>query len=228
MNKGQLTIQELQQRIRQNKMNKGLPIDNLAIDIAWIHEELGELARAHRRSREKEFIGELVDISIFILGVFAMLDLSGYELLLKKMKMNEQSRYKKRGKFNIRSDEKRERETLHIIRIDKEELEKEPTIKEIQKRIWQNKIDKEFSTNNIEHDLICMLEEAGEVAWACRMGLDKKLIDAVVDLLIYAWGLFEMKGVDGYKEILRKMQINETRDYKQNGKIITRADFTWK
>lgn len=228
----QLTIQEVQQRIRQNKKNKNLPLDDLAVDLAWIHEELGELARAHRRGRAGEFIEELTDISIFILGVFAMLKASGWELLLKKMKMNEGTEYQKRGDFHIREDEKWERGTLDKVEVDEEELRNEPSIREIQQRIIGNKQNKGFKIGDIQHEMVCMMEEAGEAAWARRMRLEDKFLDALTDLLIYTWGVFEMKNVDGYEEILKKMKINEAREYKKedkkDGVSLTRTDFVWK
>lgn len=228
----QLTIQEIQQRIRQNKKNKNLPLNDLAVDLAWIHEELGELASAHRRGREGEFIEELTDVSIFILGVFAMLKVNGWEMLLKKMKMNEGTDYQKRGEFHIREDEKWERETLDKVEVSEEELANEPTIKDIQKRIMENKINKGFKIGDIQHEMVCMMEEGGEAAWARRMRLEDKFLDALTDLLIYTWGIFEMKGVDGYDEILKKMKINEAREYKKEdkkgGEALTRTDFVWR
>lgn len=236
----ELSIQEIQQRIRQNKKNKNLPLNDLAVDLAWIHEELGELARAQRRGRADEFIEELVDISIFILGIFAMLKVNGWEMVLKKIKMNEATAYEERDGeedgFHVRSYIKRERATLFDVEFDKEEfkreLEREPSIRKIQKRIWQNKLDKGFKTDDVNHDLVCMIEEAGEAAWARRMGLKEKLLDALTDLLIYTWGIFEMKGVDGYKQILKKMKRNEARKYKKEDKdmglALTRTDFVWK
>lgn len=232
MEKRQLTIQEIQQRIRQNKKNKNLPLNDLAVDLAWLHEELGELARAHRRGREDEFIEELTDVSIFILGIFAMLKVNGWEMLLKKIKINEGTEYQKRGEFHVREDEKWERKTLDKITVGEEELENELSIKEIQGRIMKNKLDKGFKIGDIQHEMVCMMEEGGEAAWARRMRLEDKFLDALTDLLIYTWGVFEMKGVDGYDEILKKMKINEARKYKKedkkSGEALTRTDFVWK
>lgn len=204
----------------------------MAVDLAWVHEELGELARAHRRGRKDEFVEELTDISIFILGIFAMLKVNGWEMLLKKMKMNQGTEYQKRGGFYIREDEKRERKTLDKVEVTEEELADEPSIKEIQQRIIENKQNKGFKSGDMQHEMVCMVEEAGEAAWARRMGLEDKFVDALTDLLIFTLGVFEMKEVDGYKEILNKMKINEAREYRKKdkdmGMALTRIGKEWR
>jgi len=93
----------------------------------------------------------------------------------------------------------------------------ELTLKQIQKRIWENKLKKGFNTTDISKDLLYLTEELGEAVKAFRKGKKDELAEETVDLIIYSLGLLEMLGKDGYKEILKKIEKNEEREYKATG-----------
>ncbi len=86
-------------------------------------------------------------------------------------------------------------------------------MKEVQKRIWQNKLDKEFNTTDVNKEF-CLLY--GEVAEAYDAWKKKKddLNEELADIAIYLMGLSEMLGFDLSDEIEKKVSKNEKRVYK--------------
>jgi NTP pyrophosphatase (non-canonical NTP hydrolase) len=90
---------------------------------------------------------------------------------------------------------------------------KELTLKEIQKRIWSNKVKKGFNTTDISKEFLYLMEELGEAVRAFRKDSKDELAEEVVDLIIYSLGLLEMLGKDGYEEIMKKIEKNEKREY---------------
>ncbi len=91
---------------------------------------------------------------------------------------------------------------------------KELTLREIQKRIWDNKVKKGFNTTDISKEFLYLTEELGEAVRAYRKDNKDELAEEIVDLIIYSLGLLEMSGKDGYEEIMKKIEKNEQRQYK--------------
>ncbi len=89
----------------------------------------------------------------------------------------------------------------------------ELTLKQIQQRIWDNKVKKGFNTTDIGKDLLHLTEELGEAVKSFRKESKDELAEEVVDLIIYSLGLLEMLGKDGYEEIIKKIDKNEKREY---------------
>ena len=83
-------------------------------------------------------------------------------------------------------------------------------LKQVQKEVWQNKLNKGFNTTNVEKELY------GEVAEAFDAYRKKKedLNEELADIAIYLLGLSEMLGFDLEEEIMRKVSKNEKRVYK--------------
>lgn len=86
-------------------------------------------------------------------------------------------------------------------------------LKQVQKEVWQNKLNKGFNTTNVEKEF-CLLY--GEVAEAFDAYRKKKedLNEELADIAIYLLGLSEMLGFDLEEEIMRKVFKNEKRVYK--------------
>ena len=86
-------------------------------------------------------------------------------------------------------------------------------LKKIQKDIWQNKLNKGFSTTDVNKEF-CLLY--GEVAEAYDAWRKKKedLNEELADIAIYLMGLSEMLGFDLEDEIEKKVSKNEKRIYK--------------
>ncbi len=90
---------------------------------------------------------------------------------------------------------------------------KELTIKEIQKRIFDNKIKKGFNTTDLSKEFLYLTEELGEAVRAYRRDSKDELAEEIIDLVIYCLGIIEMLGKDGYEEIIKKIEKNEKREY---------------
>ena len=90
---------------------------------------------------------------------------------------------------------------------------KEITLKEIQKRIWHNKVKKGFNTTDVSKELLYLTEELGEAVRAFRKDNKDELAEEIVDLIIYSFGLLEMLNRDGHEEIIKKIEKNEKREY---------------
>ena len=86
-------------------------------------------------------------------------------------------------------------------------------MKEIQKQIWQNKLNKGFNTTDVNKEF-CLLY--GEVSEAYEAWRKKKedLEEELADIAIYLMGLSEMLGFDLEDQILNKVSKNEKRIYK--------------
>ncbi len=93
-------------------------------------------------------------------------------------------------------------------------------LNELQKRIYQNKVEKKFNLTNIPQEF-CYLH--GEVTESFDAWLKKKSNEEVslelADVAIFTLGLAEMLGVDLEAAILKKIDINEKRVYINGQKI---------
>ena len=89
-------------------------------------------------------------------------------------------------------------------------------LSELQKDIYQNKINRGFNVTDVGKEIVLMVEELGELARVYKNS-DKKpakeishkdeMVDAVGDLMIYCLGLCEMLGVNS-EEVLEKIIEN--------------------
>lgn len=86
-------------------------------------------------------------------------------------------------------------------------------MKKIQKEIWQNKITKGFNTTDVNKEFCLLYGEVGEAYDAYRKKKDD-LNEELADIAIYLMGLSEMLGFDLEKEILKKVEKNDKRVYK--------------
>ena len=87
-------------------------------------------------------------------------------------------------------------------------------LSEIQKEVWQNKLNKGFNTTDVSKEF-CLLY--GEVAEAYDAWKKKKedLNEELADVAIYLLSISEMLGFDLQKEIENKVKKNAKRVYKQ-------------
>ena len=88
-------------------------------------------------------------------------------------------------------------------------------LRETQKRIFQNKINKGFNTTDINKEFCLLYGEVAEAYDAVR----KNNVDfalELADIAIYLMGIAEMSGIDLVKALEDKIDINEKRTYKKN------------
>lgn len=86
-------------------------------------------------------------------------------------------------------------------------------MKEIQKEIWQNKQNKGFNTTDVNKEFCLLYGEVAEAYDAYRKKKDD-LNEELADIAIYLMGLSEMLGFDLETEILKKVDKNGKRVYK--------------
>lgn len=94
---------------------------------------------------------------------------------------------------------------------------------QLQKRIYQNKLDKGFNVTDIYQEF-CLLH--GELSEACEAYRKKKddLGEELADVAIYLLGLAEILGINLEEEIMNKIEKNENRIYEnRDGVLIKRS-----
>lgn len=86
-------------------------------------------------------------------------------------------------------------------------------IHEMQKAVYQNKLNKGFNVTDVNKEF-CLLY--GEVAEAYDAWRKKKadVGEELADVAIYLMGLSEILGIDLEREIEKKMAVNQDRIYK--------------
>ena len=94
-------------------------------------------------------------------------------------------------------------------------------LKEAQKQIYQNKVDKHWNVSDIEKELCLMQGEIAEFYEAYRKRLPT-LGEELADVAIYLLGIAEILHVDLEAEIRRKMSVNQHRQYADVDGVNTR------
>lgn len=93
---------------------------------------------------------------------------------------------------------------------------------EMQKKIYQNKLNKGFNVTDVNKEF-CLLY--GEVAEAYDAWLKNKanVGEELADIAIFLMGLSEILNIDLESEIEKKAAINEGRVYKLVNGVLTRT-----
>ena len=85
-------------------------------------------------------------------------------------------------------------------------------MKELQKAVYQNKVDHGFNITDVPLEFCLLYEEVGEAFEAWKKKRDS-VGEELADVAIYLMGLAEILGVDLEDEIRRKVEINRHRKY---------------
>lgn len=96
-------------------------------------------------------------------------------------------------------------------------------LKEIQKQIYQNKLDKSWNVTNIEEEFCHLYGEVSEAYEAYRQKKDD-LGEELADVAIYLLGLAEILKIDLGEEIKKKVEKNKKRVYKNINGVSTRIE----
>ncbi|UOO46467.1 hypothetical protein LLW22_04530 [Enterococcus casseliflavus] len=88
-------------------------------------------------------------------------------------------------------------------------------LSEVQKAIYQNKIDHQFNVTNIEKEFLALYGEIGEAFDAYRK--QQEVGEELADVAIYLLGLAEILSIDLEAEIHKKMAVNQKRRYTSYG-----------
>lgn len=97
------------------------------------------------------------------------------------------------------------------------------SIKELQARAWQNKVNHGFDLENVDREFCLLYGEVGE-AFEAYIKKQENLEEELADVGIYLMGLSQMLGVDLENAILQKMAKNEKRVYKSKNGILVKTD----
>ena len=87
-------------------------------------------------------------------------------------------------------------------------------LKEIQKKVYQNKVNHNFNVTNVEMEFCLLYGELSE-AYEAYLKSKDDLGEELADIAIYLLGISEILGIDLEKEIENKMKKNEKRVYKK-------------
>ena len=87
-----IDLAELQNRIYQNKINKGFNVTDINAEFLNIVKEVAEAIEAHEQSLDN-FNEELADIIIYVLGIAAILKIDIEHELKQKVEIIEKRRY---------------------------------------------------------------------------------------------------------------------------------------
>ncbi len=86
-------------------------------------------------------------------------------------------------------------------------------LKELQKEIYRNKLEKGFNTETA-YEFCRAYEELSEAFSKYNKGQDG-VAEELADVAIFLLGMCERMGFDLEKEIVRKVEINKNRKYKK-------------
>lgn len=98
-------------------------------------------------------------------------------------------------------------------------------LSQLQKEIYQNKVNRGFNVTDIGKEIILMTEELGELAKAYKNS-DKKpareinnkeaILDAIGDIMIYCLGLCAILGVNSQEVLGNIVRNNKLRNHSGN------------
>lgn len=95
-------------------------------------------------------------------------------------------------------------------------------LKKLQNKIYQNKVDKGFNTENIHFEFNLLYGEVAEV-FEAYLKKEDDLGEELADVAIYLLGLAEILNINLEKEILKKVEKNQKRKYKKINGVVTRT-----
>jgi NTP pyrophosphatase (non-canonical NTP hydrolase) len=87
-------------------------------------------------------------------------------------------------------------------------------LKQLQKDVYQNKIDKGFNTTDIAEEFCRAHEELSEAFKKHHLGEDG-VGEELADVAIFLLGMAEMLGFDLEEELVKKIETNKNRVYEK-------------
>jgi NTP pyrophosphatase (non-canonical NTP hydrolase) len=88
-------------------------------------------------------------------------------------------------------------------------------LKELQKEVMRNKLEKGFNTTNTALEFCRAHEELSEAFSKFNKGQDG-VAEEFADVMIFILGMCESMGFDLEKELVRKIEINKNRKYQKS------------
>jgi NTP pyrophosphatase (non-canonical NTP hydrolase) len=87
-------------------------------------------------------------------------------------------------------------------------------LKELQKEVMRNKVEKGFNTTDVALEFCRAHEELSEAFSKYSKG-EKGVAEEFADVAIFLLGMAEILGFDLEKELVGKVEINKNRKYKK-------------
>lgn len=87
-------------------------------------------------------------------------------------------------------------------------------LKELQKEVMRNKLEKGFNTTDIASEFCRAYEELSE-AFSKHNKNQPGVAEEFADVMIFILGMSEILGFDLEKELIRKIEINKKRKYRK-------------
>ena len=87
-------------------------------------------------------------------------------------------------------------------------------LKELQKEVMRNKMEKGFNLTNVALEFCRAHEELSE-AFSKHNKMEPGVAEEFADVMIFILGMCENMGFDLEKELIRKIEINKKRKYKK-------------
>lgn len=87
-------------------------------------------------------------------------------------------------------------------------------LKDLQKQVYENKVNKGFNTTDVPKEFCYLYGEVGE-AYEAYIKKKNDLGEELADVAIYLLGISEILDIDLEKEILHKIKKNKNRVYKK-------------
>lgn len=95
-------------------------------------------------------------------------------------------------------------------------------LREMQKAVYQNKVDKGFNLTDIPKEFCFLYGEVAEAYDAWRKQPDR-VGEELADVAIYLMGLSEILGIDLASAIEAKIKINQDRTYQNRDGVMHRV-----
>ena len=95
-------------------------------------------------------------------------------------------------------------------------------LRQLQREIYQNEVNRGFNVTDVGKEIVLMVEELGELAHAYKnsdklpapnLSHREEMVDAVGDLMVYCLGLCEMLGVSSEDVLQTIVENNKTRTH---------------
>lgn len=87
-------------------------------------------------------------------------------------------------------------------------------LKDLQKKVIENKMEKGFNTTDVAYEFCRAHEELSEAFSKYSKGREG-VAEEFADVVIFVLGMCEQMGFDLEKELVRKIEINKKRKYKK-------------
>jgi NTP pyrophosphatase (non-canonical NTP hydrolase) len=88
-------------------------------------------------------------------------------------------------------------------------------LKELQKEVMRNKLEKGFNTTDVALEFCRAHEELSE-AFSKYNKNEEGVAEEFADVMVFILGMCESMGFDLEKELTRKIEINKNRQYKKS------------